>query len=148
MSAGGMFMAGGGMSALGGVMGGIQGYQNSKYQAKVAEAEAKSILGAAQFEADNIADRARRLKGIQVASMARGAGLGSRTLLAVLEDTASQTAREQQANLYNAQVGATRARNQAAQYDNAALGYLGSGMMNGAGSLLSSAGQYERFYKD
>jgi hypothetical protein len=106
---------GGGVLGAGGqISGGMQQQQIADYNAKVAKAEGEAAQQSAGYEADQYADRAKRLISTQRANAA-ASGLGLEgSPLDVMDETAAQAAYDELLIRHSGSVAAAKSNSEAA----------------------------------
>ncbi|WP_149537520.1 hypothetical protein [Siccirubricoccus phaeus] len=136
-------LIGSGLSAYGQMQQGEAASKAAKYQAAVAQNNAKATLARGEFEAQQIYRQGAQRLSLQRAIMgANNLDIGFGTALDVQRDTAEATGLDAATTRYNALLAGTDQSQQAMLLRAQGAGARSAGTMGAFGSILSGASQF------
>lgn len=123
------------------VYSGVSAHQSAQYNAALAEQQAKLERQKGNIAQQKIARQAEKTKSRQRASYgASGVSLKG-SPLQTIADTAIEFEKDSAIAAFNAEMGESRARSRAAEYEMKGTQALTSGILEGSGSLISGVGK-------
>lgn len=136
-----MLLGGSILSGAGSIAGGRQARRAGEYNARLLNQKASAIESASRSETGLLTERARKLKGSQIAAFASsGAQISSGTPLLVLAEQSSNMQRDINETRRTRMIEAQSMRSQAAIAKYKAKQASRAGLIGGLGSILGGVG--------